>query len=282
MTDRVLDHNGELSEVKVRLESLDSEAVIPANENDLKVLSDTLDINLRIIQKTGSKITLKSSYSLLDNMQGNLGNILATVGFKANNFKVFYKDKLLEKNTDIDKIYEHGQDIYLVAFESLGKPKKWMRFPKIYEHGTWSNSGGCSDSIVYIPTKNIQVAGFVSYAAKDDPEYEMKYRLMINDVTKFETQPQKYSDWEDTNYKSIYFEEAFDAPAESKIQITVWIAKSFSDSSCSYTYYGNDGYSYSTVQNEQMGIFRVDSGNDSSNGTSQSSGQIPGILYYSD
>ena len=282
MSDRISDDDGKLKEVKVRLENLDSEAIIQANENDLKVLSDTLDINLRIIQKTGSKITLKSSYSLLDNMQGNLGNILATVGFKANNFKIFYKDKMLEKNADIDKIYEHGQDIYLVAFESLGKPKKWLRFPKIYEYGTWSNSGGCSDSIVFIPTKSMQIAGFVSYAAKDDTDYEMKYRLKIDDVTKFETEPKKYSEWEDTNYKSVYFDEAYDAPAECRVMITVWIAKSFSSSSTVYTYYGNDGYDYSTVQNEQMGMFRVDSGSDSSNGTSQSSGQIPGILYYSD
>lgn len=282
ISDRILDENDKLKEIKVRLESLDSEAVIPATEPELSTLSDTLDINIRVVQKTGTKLTLKGQYSLFDNMTGNLKEIFSSLGFNSGNFKVFHNDTLLEKNAEIDKIYEHGKELYFMAFESMGKPRKWCRFPRAYEYGTWSNSGSCTDSICFIPSKNVTIAGFQTYAAKDEPEYEMKYRLKINDVEKELSPVAKYSNWEETYFKTIMFNDTYDVPANGRITITVWISKSFSSSSCVYTYYGTDGYSYATVVNEQMGLFTVDSGGDSSNGTSTSSGQIPSILYFSD
>jgi hypothetical protein len=282
VSDRVTSDDGKLTDVKVRLENLDSEAVIPANDKDLSVLHDSVVVHFRIIQKSGSKLTLKGKYSLFDNMQGNLKSILSTAGLSAGNFKVFHNDKLLEKNTDIDKIYEHGKDITLMAFESLGKPKRWMRFPKVYEYGTWSNSGSCTDGIIYIPNKAIQVSGFVAYAAKDDPDFELKYKLSINDVVKEEGAPVKYDNWEDTHFKTINFNDVYDVPASARVQIVVWVARNISSQTSVYTYYGTDGYSFAEVVNEQMGLFTVESANESSNGTSVSSGNIPGILYYSD
>lgn len=282
ITDRVMGDDDKLKELKIRLEGLESEGAVQYNEKALEVLNENIEVNIRIIQKTGSKITIKGTYSLFDNMSGNLKEILGTMGFSSANFKVFHKDKLLEKNADIEKIYEAGKEIYLMAFESLGKPRRWIRFPRAYEYGTWSNSGSCTDSIVYIPNKAIQVAGFLSYSAKDDPDYEMKYKLQIGGVVKEEGPPTKYQDWEETYYKTVMFNEVYDCPANSRIEITVWIARSFSSYSTVYTYYGTDGYSFADVQNEQMGLFQIESGSDSSNGTSVSSGQIPGLLYYSD
>mmetsp|Transcript_21096 Transcript_21096/g.24317 ORF Transcript_21096/g.24317 Transcript_21096/m.24317 type:complete len:99 (+) Transcript_21096:436-732(+) len=93
---------------------------------------------------------------------------------------------MLEKDPNFEGIYEAGQDTYIYAFESMGVPKKWKRFPTHYEYSTWSNSGSSCDGIVFIPTKNVTVAGFMAYAAKDDPEYEIKYKLSIDGSVKEE------------------------------------------------------------------------------------------------
>lgn len=281
VTEKVTDDDGKLKEVKIRLDNLDSEASIQNDEKELAVLSDTLDVNIRVVQKTGSKLTIKGKYSLFDNMQGNLKSILGSVGFNSGSFKVFHNDKLVDKNIDIDKIYEPGKDIYFMAFESLGKPKRWMRFPKVYEWGTWSNSGSSSDGITFIPKQSIQVCGFVAYGCKDEAQYEMKYKLIINGQTKEEGPPTVYTNWEDTYYKTINFKDTYDAPANSRVEIIMWCGKSpLGSYNYCYTYYGTDGYSYQDVKNEDMGLFTLDSASESGNGTSTSSGNVPGILYY--
>lgn len=47
-----------------------------------------------------------------------------------------------------------------------------------------------------------------------------------------------------------------------------------------YTWYGSSGSDYENVQNEDMGLFKLEDSGDSGNGTSIYSGQIPEILYY--
>jgi len=47
-----------------------------------------------------------------------------------------------------------------------------------------------------------------------------------------------------------------------------------------YTWYGNNGSSYETYENEHMGLFKLEEPGDSGNGTSIYSGQIPEILYH--
>ena len=124
------------------------------------------------------------------------------------------------------------------------------------------------------------IAGFVSYAAKDDPDYELKYKLEIDGATVEECPPKKYSNWEETFFKTVMFENTYDVNANSRITITIWIARSFSSSQGVNTYYGTDGYNFTTVENEHMGLFTIESSGNSSNGTSVSSGQIPAILYF--
>lgn len=183
VTERVDDENGNLKQVKIRLDSLDSEAVVENTPEEIVKLTPFMEIYLRIVQKSGSKFTIKSKYNLSSNMKENLKNIFGASGFKEGNFKIFNNDKLLDKNSEFEQIFQLGKDTYLYAFESLGVPKKWKRFRTHYEYSTWSNSGNSSDGIVYIPTKALTIAGFVSYAAKDDPDYELKYKLEIDGVT---------------------------------------------------------------------------------------------------
>jgi hypothetical protein len=172
-----------LKSIKIRIEAFDSEAVIDANTLEILNLRTHMDVFLRVVQKSGSKFTIKYKYNLSLNMRENLRNMFATAGLKEANFKILDGDKFLDRNKEFDAIYEIGKDIYWYAFESLGAPKKWKRFKTHYEYSTWSNSGNSSDGVVYIPTKSLTVAGFVSYSAKDDPDYELKYRLQIDGVT---------------------------------------------------------------------------------------------------
>jgi hypothetical protein len=97
VSEKIMDENDKPKEIKVRLESLDSEALIPATHEELSILTDKLEINVRIVQRTGTKLTIKGDYSLLDNMNGNLTEIFKSMGFSVAKFKVFHNDKIVEK-----------------------------------------------------------------------------------------------------------------------------------------------------------------------------------------
>lgn len=110
-------------------------------------------------------------------------------GLKAGSFKLFLSGKSelnknnieLPKDAKINSLYEPGIGINLFAIESLGKPGKWNRFPQVYESSTWSCSGSYTDSIVFIPTKDLMMAGFSLYKPKDDLKYYVKYKVEIGD-----------------------------------------------------------------------------------------------------
>jgi len=108
----------------------------------------------------------------------------------------------------------------------------------------------------------------------------MKYKISIDEVTVEETEAQTYTDWEDTYYKSVYLEKNHSVKANSKINILIKIAKSLDNSQYTNTYYGTDGHDVGSIENEDAGLFSISYGTDCCNGTSESSGQIPAILYY--
>lgn len=281
VTDSTYDESGKLESIKVRLESLDSEAVLTNDEESLKPLQSHLDLYIRAVQKSGSKFTIEGKYDLATNLKENLKSIFGAVGYNSQSFKIFHGDKLLDANQEFASIFQPGVDTYLYAFESQGKPKKWSRFPQVYEYGTWS-CGGSADAIAFITTKPLSIAGFVVYVPKEEPEFDLNYKISVDGATLEEGPTKKYKDYEDTYYKTIMLENTYAVKANAKINILVRIAKDLSSSSYLYTYYGTDGYNYSSVQNEHMGLFTVDYGEGGSNGTSTSSGQIPAILYYLD
>lgn len=80
VTERVDDDDGNLKQIKIRLDSLDSEAVVENTPDQIKNLSAFMDLYLRIVQKSGSKFTIKAKYSLANNMKENLKNIFAASG----------------------------------------------------------------------------------------------------------------------------------------------------------------------------------------------------------
>mmetsp|Transcript_20537 Transcript_20537/g.22899 ORF Transcript_20537/g.22899 Transcript_20537/m.22899 type:complete len:99 (+) Transcript_20537:201-497(+) len=86
--------------------------------------------------------------------------------------------------------------------------------------------------------------------------------------------------WEDEYYYRIKLNGVYDAPAGSKIELSCWIAENLSSHAYVETYYGDGGYDYEKVENEHMGLFKIEASTDSGNGTSVYSGNFGEIFYY--
>jgi hypothetical protein len=69
-------------------------------------------------------------------------------------------------------------------------------------------------------------------------------------------------------------------PAGGSLDITVWIAKNMAENSYVNTYSGNNGDSYNELENENKGLFVLEAGSNSGNGTSTYSGHFPELFYY--
>lgn len=107
----------------------------------------------------------------------------------------------------------------------------------------------------------------------------MKYKVKINGV-EVEEQTIVATGWEDEYYYRHRLNGVYDAPSGAKIEFSCWIAENLSSKSYVETYYGEDGYNYETVENEHKGLFKIESGGESSNGTSVYSGHFGEIMYY--
>ena len=138
VTERTESDDGALTSFKVRLEGLDAEAVIENNPEALKALKTDIDVIMRVINTTGTKSTIEGSIDLGKNFKKNITGLFTSAGLKMSNFKIFHNDKLVDSKTDLSSIVEVGKETYLFAVESMGKPTKWMRFPRVYEYSNWS------------------------------------------------------------------------------------------------------------------------------------------------
>jgi hypothetical protein len=194
-------------------------------------------------------------------------------------FKLFYKGKELDKTLSVAQLDDIKEGDYLIASEGLGKPFKFNRFTSVYTSYGWSNSGNYPDGIAFIPTQNIKVCGFSTFAAREKPSYEMKYKVKIdgNDV---EEDTVVATGWEDEYYFRYRLKAIYDVPSGSKIEFSCWIAENLASHTYVESYYGEGGYEYEQVENEHKGMFKIEAGGDSSNGTSVYSGHFGEIMYY--
>lgn len=231
VSERVTDDEGKTTHLKIRIDAQDIETEVENNKQSLSLFQTGVPFIIRICLKAGGKFLIKSRHEIGTNFNESIKAAITSAGYKSNLFKCFNKEKMFDKDTTFEQIYESGKDTIIYAFESMGTPKKWKRFPTTYDYGTWSNSGNSCDGIVFVAQKNVSICGFVAYAAKDDPEYELKYKLTIDGVVREEGPPRKCTDWEDKFYKSIFFEDCYDVSQNARIQITIWISKCFANSS---------------------------------------------------
>jgi hypothetical protein len=76
------------------------------------------------------------------------------------------------------------------------------------------------------------------------------------------------------------FDTPYPVSSGEKIEIVLYICKDNYQGSYVYIYYGTNGDSYNNYENEHMGLFTMEASNNSGNGTSVYSGQIPALHYY--
>lgn len=272
---------------KVTIKQEGAEETTDLLPDQFNQLINEVDVSIRVLSKSGIKNTLKGKFNTNDTLKQSVNGILEISGIKANRYKVFLTKKLeenkieLPKDVDLEKLYESKIGVNLFAVESLGIPSKWKRFQTHYEGSEWSNSGSSADGIIFVPTKDVLLAGFAAWAPKTEPSYMMKYKAEVDGVV-VEEDPNAtvYTKFQDTYFNRIMFENPHEVKTGSRIKITIWISKDFSNSSYVYTYYGTNGSDYATVQNEHMGLFTLEASDNSGNGTSVYSGNIPEIFYY--
>ena len=108
----------------------------------------------------------------------------------------------------------------------------------------------------------------------------MKYEIKINETSVYKSSTFKSPPIEDTYFCRIKLEEPIDVPAESSLEIIVWIALSMTDFTYVNTWSGNNGEQFNEIDNENKGLFKIESSNDNQNGTGVYSGHFPELFYY--
>ena len=175
----------------IRVDEDDKEIELDAEQ--AKVLQNRIEVTIRLLTKTGIKSTVKGFIMISENLRTSLANIFLWADHKIGNFKIFWGDKEMPKDATVESLCKGSGGIQLFAWESLGKPFKWKRFTGNNGDSTWSNNGNYTDSVVYIPQKDVTLAGFSVWAPKDDPKYYMKYRVDVDGATIIEDQnPTEY------------------------------------------------------------------------------------------
>lgn len=131
VTDRTEGEDGKLLSIKINLPTLQMEGVqVDIDDDSQKTLKSSMDIYLRGVQKSGSKFTVQGSYNLNRSFKENMSSVFQSIGENMGNFKLFHNQRILSANEDFADIYEAEKDTYIYAFESLGKPRMFRRFPR--------------------------------------------------------------------------------------------------------------------------------------------------------
>lgn len=170
----------------IKLKYPDSEDVVDMSKDDMYRLLAKIPLKLRVLTKSGNKITIKGFTFTNSKIKTGLADVMASAGLKLGKFKIFHGKDLLKMDETWEELYASDYELNFFACESLGKPRIWNRFPEINQYGTWSNSGRYHDRIAFVPNKDITFAGFSAYSPKELTEYYMKYKVEINDVIKVE------------------------------------------------------------------------------------------------
>jgi len=239
----------------------------------------SLNILLNINFASDENAIVEVSPKIYEKLEIALENSLEGVGATLSSYKLFFNGKEVDKEdciANIENIFE-GSTIY--ASEGVGKPFKFSRFPEFHSTYRWSNSGRYSDGLAFIPSQNIRLCGFSTCAAKDESQYEMKYQVTV-DGTEVEKETIVASGWEDEYYYRHRLNGIYPVMAGQKFEIIVWIAKSLASNTDVTTYRGARGEEYDKVENEHMGLFKLEYASSSDNGTSINCGHFPEIFYF--
>jgi hypothetical protein len=186
VVERIQNEDESLKSIKVKYGEEEQEVEMDASELDR--MQDKFDVKVRILTKSGKKISINGFAYIYDNLTKSLISLFDSMGLKMSKFKLFHGKEILGKDETIENIQSSEIGLNFFACESLGKPSKWRRFEDKYGDNTWSNAGRSHDRLTFIPTKDILFAGFSVWAAKDEPKFFLKYKIVLDGKTVIDKQ----------------------------------------------------------------------------------------------
>lgn len=272
------DAEGKVESVKM-VKQHGSDEVTLSKESDIKTLRDYVIVNISIfndnvcsdILNLQIKLQTKLENEIATPLQGATGKVLTM-------FKFFQDSNLVDKEMTLSNLRDVKDEMIIIAAAGFSKPYIFKRFKKPYEWPYWGYYGTTIDAVAFVPNQNVIFAGFTLYST-DQPSFECKYKIYVDDNVVEEDDTLKCSDWEDKFYYRIKLKGLHEVKAGSKLEIACQIAKSFADNGYISCYYGDGGDSWKEVENEHMGLWAVEYSSKSGS-SSVGYGNFPEIMYY--
>jgi len=112
VTSKETEEDGRIKSINIKLGEEEKELTIQANE--LPKLVDHLPVKIRILNKSGNKITLCGEISVSDSLKAGLEKAFISLGLRVMKYKVFHGKDVLSKEATIESAYksDRGLDFF--------------------------------------------------------------------------------------------------------------------------------------------------------------------------
>lgn len=272
------DADGKIESVKM-VKKNGSDEVTLSKDIDIKTLRDYVFVNISVFNDNVCSDILNIQIKLQTKLETEIAAPLQSATGKLLTMFKFFKDSdVVDKDISLSNLSDVKDEMNIIAAAGFSKPYTFKRFRKPYEWPYWGYYGTTIDAVAFVPNQNVIFAGFTLYST-DQPSFECKYKIYVDDNVVEEDDNVKCSDWEDKFYFRIKLKGLYEVKAGSKLEITCQIAKSFSDNSYISCYYGEGGDNWKDVENEHMGLWTVEYSSKSGS-SSVGYGNFPEIMYY--
>jgi hypothetical protein len=175
--------------------------------------------------------------------------------------------------TDDDRIF---------CLQGQGDMHKYFRFKAVPATG-WCCSQPNWDAISWRPNRTILVAGFGTYGASSGQNsFLVRYKYVVQGTPseEYEVEVMNTEIDEATKSYAVMFEgEMVEVPAGTDFIIQMRLY-GHNNNFRVQSYYGYNGNSYKSFDNQDRDLFEITYSHLSSNGTGVDSGQIPALYYY--
>lgn len=170
----------------------------------------------------------------------------------------------------------------LLCLQGQGDMHFFYRFKTVSSSG-WCYSQTSWDAITWRPNRTIMVAGFGVYGLTSGQQncfLRYKYVLQNTPSEEFECEITANEIDEQTKIHNVLLEgEMLEVPAGTDLTIQVRMYGPNNNYRVR-GYYGYNGNSYKSFDNQDKDLFEVSYSSLSSNGTGIDSGQVPSLCYY--
>lgn len=270
--------DGKFSEVKLTKQT-DGKEIVLKKDSDIESLRDYVFIELKIIAQNRDSELLNIPVKLQNKLEKEVEEPLqGSTGMNVGMFKFFKNGNAFDKEKFLSNENDTKDGVSILATASFGKPCVFKRFKSIYQWPYWGYYGGTTDAIAFVPSQNVIICGFTIFG-NDQPSFECKYKIYVDDVVVEEKDKFTVQDFEDKYYYRIKLDGFYEVKAGSKLEITASFSKNFDSNEYVSTYYGDTGDQWKDVENEHMGLWAVEYSNKSGS-TSVGYGNFPEIMYY--